>query len=150
MFDSRWIKRFDDLAATISGWSRDPSTKVGCVIVRPDKTIASVGYNGFPRGVRDTAERYEDRETKYKMVVHGETNAIVSAREPLHGYALFCHPFPPCADCAKLIIQAGIAAVFAPTPTDEERLRWGDSMNIAVEMFDEAGVELSLIPRRQS
>jgi len=46
-----WHDRFFAMADLVGSWSKDPSTKVGAVIIRPDRTIASVGYNGFPRGV---------------------------------------------------------------------------------------------------
>lgn len=122
--------------------SRDPSTKVGAVIARPDKTIASLGYNGFPRGVEDLGSRYTDRETKYRFVCHAEANAIVAAREPLHGATLYCTPFPPCQECAKLIIQAGIGKVVAPYPSPEQWDRWHDSFDAATTMFHEAGVTM--------
>jgi dCMP deaminase len=121
--------------------SRDPSTKVGCVILRPNKTVAATGYNGFPRGVEDLPERYADRETKYKFTCHAEANAIVTAREDLDGYALYC-THPPCNECAKLIIQAGIIAVYTPPPSDEMKERWGDSWDITRQMFHEAGVNM--------
>ena len=77
----KWDGRFLDLATFIAEWSKDPSTKVGAALVRPDRTIVSVGFNGFPRGVLDHAERYQDRSTKYEMVVHAEMNALLSSRE---------------------------------------------------------------------
>lgn len=46
----KWDARFLDLAVFIGDWSKDPSTKVGAVLVRPDRTIAGLGFNGFPRG----------------------------------------------------------------------------------------------------
>src|SRR4029079_7987520 len=113
-------------ASNFARKSKDPSTKVGCVIIRPDRTQASAGFNGFPRGVEDTPERYADREIKYGLVVHAEANAIVTAREPLHGYTLYC-THSPCCECAKLIVQAGIARVVAPAPSDDLRTRWSES-----------------------
>ncbi|WLB77042.1 deoxycytidylate deaminase [Bradyrhizobium elkanii] len=83
----RWDRYFLKVAQAVSTASKDPSTKVGAVIVRPDRTMASFGYNGFPRGIADTDERLNNREVKYDLVVHGEINAILTAREPLHGYA---------------------------------------------------------------
>ena len=145
MFDKKWDDRFIDLAYKISSWSRDPSTRVGAVIVRPDKTIASVGFNGFPRGVDDCPDRYSNRPLKYQMVLHAEPNAILSAREPLNGYALFCVPFPPCSNCAAIIIQAGISNVICPAPTEDQLERWGESLDIASTMFKEAGVEVEYI-----
>jgi dCMP deaminase len=103
-----WDKRFLELAALVGGWSKDPSTKVGAVIVRPDRTIASLGYNGFPRGVDDT---YKDREHKLLRTVHAEMNAILSAREPVNGYTLYVTPLCPCSNCAAAIIQSGIKRI---------------------------------------
>lgn len=144
MFGPKWDKRFLNLAQEVSTFSRDPSTQVGAVIVRPDKTIASIGYNGFARGVLDNAGRYNDRDTKYEMIVHGEMNAILAAREPLHGYTLYTYPFPPCSRCAAMIIQSGIANVVAPSPTEEQLQRWEKSFSLASLQFAEAGVNLEL------
>lgn len=129
--------------------SKDPSTQVGAIILRPDRTCSSHGFNGFPRGVHDDPARYDDRTTKYALVVHAEANAIVTAREPLHGHTLYC-TMSPCGECAKLIIQAGIIRVVAPKPSTEEELkrgeRWVESHKWASLMFREAGVELALVP----
>lgn len=140
-----WTGRALAVAELVSEWSKDPSTKVGCVIMRPDHTIASVGYNGFPRGVEDKRDRLIHRPTKYAMTVHAEPNAIVNARERLDGYSLYVFPFPPCSNCASVIIQAGIIRVIAPQPTTEQVDRWGDSFAYASQMFHEAEVELVLV-----
>ena len=136
---SHWHYRFMDLAEHIADWSRDPSTKVGAVIVRPDKTVASLGFNGFPRGVADDAARYADRAIKYEMIVHAEMNAILHAREPLHGYSLYVWPFHPCARCAAAIIQSGIKTIYT-LPSDNDR--WKDTFAVAQTMFDESGVTI--------
>jgi dCMP deaminase len=133
------------IAVAVSKRSRDPSTKVGAVIIRPDKTVVSVGYNGFPRGVQDHQFRYEDRKTKYAMVCHAEANAVVTAKESLEGctlYATMC----PCQECAKLIIQSGIKSVFCPVPTPELIERWGESYSFANLMFTEADVKVLVLP----
>lgn len=137
----KWHKRFLDLAAHVASWSRDPSTRVGAVVVRPDRTVSSMGYNGFPRGVVDSDERYTDRPTKYQFICHAEANAIVSASESLVGHTLYATLFP-CNECAKLIIQSGIKAVVAPTAGNE---RWTESHQIASQMFDEAQIEVITI-----
>ena len=136
-----WNSRFFDIANVVASWSKDPSTKVGAVIVRPDRTIASVGYNGFPRGVKDTPEFYEHRPTKYMRTVHAEANAILSAHEPLHGYTLYVTPLHPCASCAGLIIQAGIAKVrYQMRGGNERNDAWTEHYTAMKEMFDEAGI----------
>lgn len=135
---SDWDDRFLKLAQHIAQWSKDPSTKVGAVIVRPNRTIASVGYNGFPRGVNDD-ERLNDRPYKYAMTVHAEANAILSANERLDGCTLYVTPLSPCSSCASILIQSGIRRVVAYMPHQPEH--WADSFAIARTMLDEAGIE---------
>ena len=136
----RWLTHFMELCRCIAAMSKDPSTKVGSVIVRPDRTIASTGYNGFPKACRDDAADYDNRDKKYQRIIHAEMNAILHAREPLHGYTLFSFPLPPCDRCMPHIIQAGITTVVVPLirPTD----RWYESSNTAIKMAEEAGVNI--------
>lgn len=119
--------------------SKDPSTKVGGIVVRPDLTTASRGYNGFPRRVADTDERLNDRTVKYELVVHAETNALLTAKEPITGYTMYT-TFPPCIRCAVSIIQAGISRVVSIKPTPEQEERWG--FGRTREIFTEAGILL--------
>ena len=142
----KWDRDFLDLAEF---WakkrSKDPSTKCGCVIVRPDKTIASLGYNGFPRGIEDREEWLNNREEKYKRVIHGEMNAILNAREPLHGYTLYTYPGPcSCERCTVHIIQAGIKRVVASNADQIHAERWGASIAVSKELYKEAGVEVKI------
>lgn len=141
IFNDDWNIRFLDLASHVGGWSKDPSTKVGAVIVRPDRTIASVGYNGFPRHVKDV---YEDRDHKLLRTVHAEMNAILSAREPLLGYSLFVSPLYPCSNCAAHIIQAGIKYVVARMGSPREE--WAKSFQAAADMFRQAGISTTIYP----
>ena len=78
-FNDKWNSRFMDLARLVAGWSKDTSTKVGCVIIGPDKEIRSTGYNGFPRGVDDTIPAGHERPAKYDFTEHAERNAIYNA-----------------------------------------------------------------------
>ena len=139
-----WDKDYIDLA---DFWaqrrSRDPSTKVGAVIVRPDdKTPVMLGFNGFAAGVEDSDERYDDRPTKYQFVCHAEENAIVKARTDLTGCTIYTSPLHPCSNCAKMIIQAGIKRVVTRKPDEE---RWQSSYDVAQTMFREAGVQLDFV-----
>ncbi|MGJ4945028.1 deoxycytidylate deaminase [Bradyrhizobium sp. HKCCYLS1011] len=133
------------VAREIAVGSKDPSTQVGAVIVRPDRTVASTGYNGFPRGIADTAERLNDRDVKIDIILHGEINAILTAREPLHGYTLYTWPFLTCHKCALVVIQAGIKRVVAPTMPADKRERWKVSMDKAEAFFAEAGIRCDLV-----
>jgi dCMP deaminase len=131
-----------DMCDLVSERSRDPSTQVGAVILRPDNTLVSVGYNGFPRGCDDDPAIYADRPRKYARTVHAEMNAILTAREPLHGCRLYVSPLHPCATCAAVIIQAGIAQVhFRANPAGHPD-RWAEQFREAALMFREAGVEV--------
>jgi len=140
IISGKWQARFIKLAQEISTWSKDAGTRVGAVIVRPDRTICSVGFNGFPRGVEDSPSAIANRDTKLLRTIHAELNAILSAKEPLTGYSLFVWPFQPCAQCAAAIIQAGIADVYCPFNDHLAHERWSESFRAALQMFDEAGV----------
>ncbi len=110
----KWDNRYLSLAKEVATWSKDPSTQVGAVTVGAKKEVLSQGFNGFPRGIKDTDERYNHRETKYKFVVHAEMNAIYNATysgTSLDGATLYIYGLPICSECAKGIIQVGIKKV---------------------------------------
>ena len=138
----KWDDRFLGLAQHIATWSKDPSTKVGAVIVDSDRRIVSVGYNGFPASVNDDAERYENRQKKYEMIIHGEINAILFANRDISGCTLYTWPFMPCSRCAAIVIQKGIKRVVAP---ECNGTRWENSFSLSKTMFQEAKVELNLL-----
>lgn len=140
-----------DLCDHVARRSRDPSTQVGAVILRPDKTVASVGFNGFPRGVSDDPAIYADRPRKYARTVHAELNAILNCRDlGMEGYTLYVSPLHPCCQCAAAIIQAGIKEVVYRTPEldGEAEARWEDSFREARQLFGEAGVPVVGITKR--
>lgn len=135
----KWDRRFVELARHIAEWSKDPSTRVGCVAVGSDREILSTGYNGFPRGVADD-ERLEDREQKYPIIVHAEENVIAHAARlgvPLRGASVYTS-FPPCSRCARLLIQAGVREVVSPNVTIPER--WREDVDRARSLLIEARV----------
>jgi len=140
--NSKWDKRFLDLAGHVATWSKDPSTQVGCIIANDDKKVVAIGINGFPRGIADTDERLNDRPTKYKYVVHSEPNAFANAQGSVVGCTIYTYPFAPCAECMKLIITNGIKRVVYPAASDELRARWGERLDFAEELAREAGLEL--------
>lgn len=140
-----WDKRYLDLAEYISEWSKDPSTKVGAVIVDMDNCIVSLGYNGLPRYVSDLPERLENRDLKYKMIVHGEVNAMAFAERSLRGCTLYTYPFMPCSNCAGQVIQRGITRVVSYV---NDNPRWIEAFALTQQMFAEAGVELVLLEKQ--
>lgn len=140
-----WDQFFMGLAGVYSQRSKDPSTKVGCVIVRPDKTVCSMGFNGFPRRMEDRELRYINREDKYRRTIHAEMNALLFAREPLDGYTLYCSEIPCCSRCAVHIIQAGVARVVVPSQDREAMTRWREDTQLAMEYFMECGVRVDFV-----
>lgn len=134
---SKWSQRFLDLAEHVGEWSHDPRTQVGAVIVDDHKRVVSMGYNGFPRGVADKEERYNDRSTKHLFVCHAERNALDNAPLSVEGCTMYV-PLLPCNECAKSIIQHGIAKVISYKSNREDTFNW----DITRIMFQEAGVLL--------
>lgn len=137
----KWDTRFLDLAQVVSKWSKDPSTQVGAVIVRPDKSILSVGYNGFPRKMEDSLELLNNRPEKYSRIIHAEVNALLQARADLSVCTLYTYPFMPCDRCAVIMIQAGITEFVFPKPTEDAVSRWGESFEKVFKYFEECKVE---------
>lgn len=141
---TKWHARFLNMATLVASWSKDPSTKCGAVIVRPDRTIASVGFNGFPKYSSDHPSLYEDREEKYARTIHAEVNAILHSREPLNGYTMYTMQEPhigySCDRCTAHVIQAGISTVVsAPRVMNP---RWDESIDRGISMYTGAGVTL--------
>ena len=138
----KWGDRYLGLAREVSTWSKDPSTKVGAVVIGNNGEVLTQGFNGFPRGISDNSARLKDRERKYKLVVHAEMNAIYNAGLngiSLDGSTLYVYGLPVCNECAKGIIQVGIKKVVAVRPKDYNT-DWDDSIKDAKALFKEAEV----------
>ena len=141
--EHKWNTRFLELAEFIAAWSHDPSTKVGAVIVDKDRRIVSTGYNCLARGVKDTSDRLDNREVKYKIILHAEENAIMFSKQNLEGCSLYVSSMPPCSHCASLIIQSGIKTVY--TWKQDIPDRWVESYELTRQMFKESGVKLIFV-----
>ena len=140
---SKWDTRFLDLAKHISDWSKDPSTKGGGVVVGEDREMRSTGFNGFPRGIEDTAARLNDREQKYPMICHAEENAIMHAARiglSLKGCTAYV-TWPPCTRCARSLIQACVVEVVYPQESDVPE-RWLADFEMSTQMMGEAGLTI--------
>lgn len=138
-----WNQRFMDLAKHVASWSKDPSTQVGAVIVNDKKQVISMGYNGFPRGVRDCQERYRDKATKLSFVAHAERNALDNAFNDVEGATLYSTLYP-CSDCAKGIIQRGIKTVVTSKEWYDRQAQLFNFETSKI-MFEEADVEVVLL-----
>lgn len=138
---NKWDKRFIELARHVAGWSKGPRTRVGAVLVRPDKSIASLGYNGAPRGFDDSVFLAMSREEQHKVVIHAEANAIAqaAASEDLEACTLYVWPMFPCVKCARLIAAAGIKRVVAYC--GHHSPDWLESAKQAEKIFSENNIE---------
>jgi dCMP deaminase len=134
---NKWDIRYLELAQHVASWSKDPSSKVGAVVVKNNRVVA-VGFNGFPAAVADKSELLENRDFKYEMVVHAEMNALLVAGQRAEGATLYVLGRPVCATCAGAIIQSGIERVVAEIPSDGDG-KWDKSGRIARAMLGEAG-----------
>jgi dCMP deaminase len=142
-----WDQWFLGLAQYVATASKDPSSQVGCVVVGTEREVLTLGYNGLPRGVADTAERLDNRQLKYALTVHAEANAVANASRTgvsLIGGTLYC-TFRLCSSCASLVIQAGVRRVVADDVEIPER--WIESVNLGSQLLAEAGVIISYAAR---
>lgn len=131
-----YLMGFAEHAAT---QSKD-TTQVGAVLVGPEREVLATGFNGPPKGVRDTAERFV-RPTKYLYASHAEANLIAfSARHGVRtaGCTVYVTHMP-CSACARTLIQAGITKVVVGG--GETSMPY-EEFSAAEKMFAEAGVEV--------
>lgn len=147
----RYDRHFLALALANAGMSKDPNTRVGAIIVGPDREIRSAGFNGLPRGIADTHERLHDRDTKMKLVVHGEMNAVLNAARAgisTKGCTLYLAATddsgvvwggPPCTRCTVEMIQAGITDIVS-YPVKGIPSRWHDDLVMARALLREAKI----------
>jgi len=138
---SNWDQYFLNLALQVARKSKDPSTKVGAILVNDRQSIISTGFNGFPRGVQDLATRYEDKPTKRLFVQHAERNALDQAECRVTGYSLYV-TLCPCSECCKSIIQRGVTKVVCLPHDPVRHPDWEDSFNFSKDLLKEAGVTL--------
>jgi len=135
-----WDECFMRMAHVIALRSKDPSTQVGSVIADQQNVVVGLGYNGFPRGLDSNSFPWEREgkflETKYAYVCHGEENAIYNANKSTKGCKIYCLLFP-CNECAKTIIQNGIAEVIY----ESDKYKDVDAFVAARKMFDAAGIK---------
>ena len=135
---TKWDYRFLGLASTFSSFSKD-RTKVGAVLVRPDKTIASSGFNGLVPGMDD--ELYlKDRDFKNLIVLHAEENAIHHCKDQyMDGYRMYVWGLTPCGHCASVMSTKGIKQVLAVSATVSTD--WNASCEAAKTVFAATGIE---------
>ena len=102
-----WDEYFIKIAETVALKSKDPSSKMGCVIVDPKKRVVSLGYNGMLQGADESKMTLSERPMKYYFAIHSEMNAILFAHQDLAGCTLY-NRVATCENCLKYCLQAGI------------------------------------------
>ncbi len=136
-----WDDTFMFLAQVIAERSKDPSTQAGTVIIDDNNVVLGMGYNGWARGIDQSAFPWEREgywaSTKYPYVVHAEVNAIYNATTKIKGSKLYCTLFP-CNECAKAIIQNGVKEVIYLS----DKYDGTDENKVSKKMFKLAGVKL--------
>ena len=139
-----WDEYFVEMARLASKRSKDPSTRIGAVIVGPDNEIISTGYNNFVRGLDDSIKERFERPEKYYWFEHAERNAIYAAARhgiPLKGCRMFLSCWTPCTDCMRAIIQSGIKEVVLGTKDGiSGQKKWVGEAERSQQMADETGV----------
>jgi len=128
-------------------FSKDPSTKVGCLLLAPESLqILSMGYNGFPRGVDECDASRWERPIKYSYVEHSERNCLYNACRSgiCTNNSIAITTLYPCCDCCRALIQSGIKTLITIVPNYEDP-RWGEDFKISTTMFKEAGVDVTLL-----
>ena len=139
-----WQQFYMRLAREVATGSKDASSKFGAILVRPDKTVASIGFNGFPRRVADDVAMLTDpakRAQKYARIVHAECNCLNHSRDvSTAGYFLVVSGHP-CDRCALRIASTDIAAVYYCSSPDYES-RWAAEVEVSRQILSEAGIAL--------
>lgn len=139
---NKWTEYFLGMAKHASTLSKDPSRKIGAVAVNDRNQVLSTGFNGFPKGIKDTPERLNDRKLKYPLIIHAERNVIYNAcynGVSLSGATLYVYGLPVCSACSLGIIQSGIKKVVIQYPKDVPD-NWLHEFEDTKRNFKEAGV----------
>jgi len=146
-FDLSKLTKYMEIVDATAKLSKDASTKVGALILGPSFEVRSIGYNGAPRGCSADEDNRNQRPEKLFWFSHAELNAITNAARvgtPLDGcFLLVTHP--PCMDCARAIVQAGIKVVISREPSAEFMERWVDHTRRTQALFEECKVDYVMV-----
>lgn len=107
------------LAWMIAGFSKDPDTQVGALIVDPEENVPlGWGYNGPPSTTKDNEVNWA-RPHKYDWIFHAEENAIFHSQKSVKGTHLYLTHIP-CKKCMLTIAKHKISKVIFSNPTINE------------------------------
>lgn len=104
---SEWDTYFMKIAEVVATKSKDPSSKMGCVIVDANKRVVSLGYNGMLQNADESKMTLTERPMKYYFSIHSEMNALIFAKRDLTGCTVY-NRVATCENCLKYCLQAGI------------------------------------------
>lgn len=144
MSQTEWDAFYLNCARVYSEKSKDPSTKVGCILTFENRQI-SQGYNGFSRGIDDARWlRLANRDTKLRLTIHAENNAFLFLG-PQRVDTCYTFPVPVCAHCFSQGLQLGIRRFVSPPPTKDWISRWGDDIVLVESISKEIGVSVEYV-----
>lgn len=103
-----WERYALGLATAAAARSEDQHVKVGAAALRPDHSIAGVGYNGAPSGLDID---WTDRDDRRQYVIHAEVNALryTTPAEVAGGLLAVTHT--TCDRCLPLVAAYGIKRI---------------------------------------
>jgi dCMP deaminase len=141
------IEQLVDLAIATARTSPSRPRKVGSVLVLADGATTLAACNDFPLGVRDLEARHAHPE-RLLWIEHAERNVLFAAARQGHGTAgaTLIATFHPCADCARAIVQAGVATLHTLAPDFDDPL-WGPAFHCAKTILEEGGVQVIYLER---
>jgi len=115
--------------------------------VLADGATTLAACNDFPTGISDLEARHAHPE-RLLWIEHAERNAIfAAARSGLAtAGATLIATFHPCADCARAIVQAGIATLYTLVPDFADPL-WGPAFRCSRVILEEGGVRVIFLDR---
>ena len=136
--DLPWLVK---IAEAISEKSKDPSTKVGCLIIDKESRIISSGYNGFVSGC-DESLMTQDKPLKHHLVIHAELNAILfSTQHNLKDHiAITTHA--PCDNCLKHLLQKGIREIYFKSEDPISQRGSDDQKEAIVRLIKSTGAKV--------
>lgn len=142
-----WDELFMRHVYLIASKSKDESTKIGSILVR-DRHVISEGFNGLPIGVMDDIPQRQERPEKYFWFEHAERNSIYCCARfgtRTEGAAMYTQGIP-CADCARAVIQGGIARIIVHKQWEDRQSEWNEKWQESTirsrKMFGEANIEV--------
>jgi len=139
---TKWEKRYLSLAELVASWSKDPSTKVGSCIIDSNGNPVSYGFNGFPRGMKDTPERLEDRTFKYAHTIHSEENCMLFANKTYFDGCTIYLSHPPCSSCLCKMRQRNLTKVVCYDGGEDFKSRWNTTD--VLELAKELGIDIKV------